>query len=95
MNGVIEGVYEPVQHHWFHCEQQVDCKDSWFPFSREDSPRLEEAHKHGMRQFIIHLQIIQIVLVLLPLCTIAPYYVGCVTLKQEYSYTEIKDYLGK
>ncbi|XP_013987908.2 phospholipase DDHD2 isoform X1 [Salmo salar] len=47
MNGVIEGVYEPVQHHWFHCEQQVDCKDSWFPFSREDSPRLEEAHKHG------------------------------------------------
>ncbi|XP_041743871.2 phospholipase DDHD2-like isoform X2 [Coregonus clupeaformis] len=47
MNGVIEGVYEPVQHHWFHCEQQVDCKDSWLPFSREDSLRLEEAHKHG------------------------------------------------
>ncbi|CAB1353964.1 unnamed protein product, partial [Coregonus sp. 'balchen'] len=61
MNGVIEGVYEPVQHHWFHCEQQVDCKDSWLPFSREDSLRLEEAHKHGMRQFIKPLQIIQIV----------------------------------
>uniref|UniRef100_A0A8C8CKS3 DDHD domain-containing protein n=1 Tax=Oncorhynchus tshawytscha TaxID=74940 RepID=A0A8C8CKS3_ONCTS len=47
MNGMIEGVYEPVEHHWFHCEQQVDCKDSWFPFNREDSSRLEEAHKHG------------------------------------------------
>lgn len=35
--------YEPVQHHWFY-NQQVDCKDSWQPFSREDSQQLEEAY---------------------------------------------------
>ncbi|KAL1266770.1 hypothetical protein QQF64_002445, partial [Cirrhinus molitorella] len=35
--------YEPVQHHWFY-NQQVDSKDSWQPFSREDSQQLEEAY---------------------------------------------------
>uniref|UniRef100_A0A672S0X2 DDHD domain containing 2 n=1 Tax=Sinocyclocheilus grahami TaxID=75366 RepID=A0A672S0X2_SINGR len=35
--------YEPVQHHWFY-NQQVDSKDSWQPFSREDSQRLEDAY---------------------------------------------------
>lgn len=35
--------YEPIQHHWFF-NQQVDSKDSWQPFSREDSQRLEEAY---------------------------------------------------
>uniref|UniRef100_A0A671QIT8 Phospholipid phosphatase 5-like n=1 Tax=Sinocyclocheilus anshuiensis TaxID=1608454 RepID=A0A671QIT8_9TELE len=35
--------YEPVQHHWFY-NQQVDSKDSWQPFSREDSRRLEDAY---------------------------------------------------
>uniref|UniRef100_A0A673XDP7 DDHD domain containing 2 n=1 Tax=Salmo trutta TaxID=8032 RepID=A0A673XDP7_SALTR len=45
MEGVT-GVYEPVQHHWFHCQNPVDCRSSWIPFSREDSLRLEETHKH-------------------------------------------------
>lgn len=35
--------YEPVQSHWFY-NQQVDSKDSWQPFSREDSQRLEDAY---------------------------------------------------
>uniref|UniRef100_A0A673KYA1 Phospholipid phosphatase 5-like n=1 Tax=Sinocyclocheilus rhinocerous TaxID=307959 RepID=A0A673KYA1_9TELE len=35
--------YEPIQHHWFF-NQQVDSKDSWQPFSREDSQRLEDAY---------------------------------------------------
>uniref|UniRef100_A0A8C1BRW1 DDHD domain containing 2 n=1 Tax=Cyprinus carpio carpio TaxID=630221 RepID=A0A8C1BRW1_CYPCA len=35
--------YEPIQHHWFY-NQQVDSKDSWQPFSREDSQRLEDAY---------------------------------------------------
>ncbi|XP_043106501.1 phospholipase DDHD2 [Puntigrus tetrazona] len=35
--------YEPIQHHWFY-NQQVDFKDSWQPFSREDSQRLEDAY---------------------------------------------------
>lgn len=35
--------YEPVQHHWFY-NQQVDSRDSWQPFSIEDSQRLEDAH---------------------------------------------------
>ncbi|XP_026075456.1 phospholipase DDHD2-like isoform X1 [Carassius auratus] len=39
---VVE-LYEPVQHHWFY-NQQVDSKDSWQPFSREDSQRLEDAY---------------------------------------------------
>uniref|UniRef100_A0A673GDM7 WWE domain-containing protein n=1 Tax=Sinocyclocheilus rhinocerous TaxID=307959 RepID=A0A673GDM7_9TELE len=38
--------YEPVQHHWFY-NQQVDSKDSWQPFSREDSQRLEDAYSRG------------------------------------------------
>ncbi|TRY57697.1 hypothetical protein DNTS_025918 [Danionella cerebrum] len=32
--------YEPVQHHWFYNHHV----DSWQPFSREDSQRLEEAY---------------------------------------------------
>uniref|UniRef100_A0A8C7VCD7 DDHD domain containing 2 n=1 Tax=Oncorhynchus mykiss TaxID=8022 RepID=A0A8C7VCD7_ONCMY len=47
----LQSVYEPVEHHWFHCEQQVDCKDSWFPFSREDSPRLEETR--GVEEMVV------------------------------------------
>uniref|UniRef100_A0A671QWU2 Phospholipase DDHD2-like n=1 Tax=Sinocyclocheilus anshuiensis TaxID=1608454 RepID=A0A671QWU2_9TELE len=35
--------YEPIQYHWFF-NQQVDSKDSWQPFSREDSQRLEDAY---------------------------------------------------
>lgn len=35
--------YEPVQYHWFY-NQQVDSRDSWQPFSIEDSQRLEDAH---------------------------------------------------
>nr|XP_055064700.1 phospholipase DDHD2 isoform X2 [Misgurnus anguillicaudatus] len=38
--------YEPVQHHWFY-NQQVDSRDSWQPFSIEDSQRLEDAHSRG------------------------------------------------
>ncbi|XP_046907480.1 phospholipase DDHD2-like [Hypomesus transpacificus] len=38
-------IYEPVQHHWFYC-QQADSEDSWIPFSVVDSQRLEEAFCH-------------------------------------------------
>ncbi|XP_026129323.1 phospholipase DDHD2-like isoform X2 [Carassius auratus] len=41
--------YEPVQHHWFY-NQQTDSKDSWQPFSREDSQRLEEAYSRGKKE---------------------------------------------
>lgn len=39
--------YEPVQYHWFF-NQQVDSRDSWQPFSREDSQRLEDAFSQGL-----------------------------------------------
>ncbi|XP_039532634.1 phospholipase DDHD2 isoform X2 [Pimephales promelas] len=39
----ISEPYEPVQYHWFY-NKQVDSKDTWQPFSREDSRRLEDAH---------------------------------------------------
>lgn len=39
--------YQPVQYHWFF-NQQVDSKDSWQPFSREDSRRLEDAYSQGL-----------------------------------------------
>uniref|UniRef100_A0A4W4FUW1 WWE domain-containing protein n=1 Tax=Electrophorus electricus TaxID=8005 RepID=A0A4W4FUW1_ELEEL len=38
--------YEPVQYHWFY-NQQERGRDSWQPFSRKDSSRLEEAHELG------------------------------------------------
>ncbi|XP_048846286.1 phospholipase DDHD2 isoform X4 [Brienomyrus brachyistius] len=34
---------EPVQPHWFYC-RRADTKDSWMPFSREDSQKLEQAY---------------------------------------------------
>lgn len=39
--------YQPVQYHWFF-NQQVDSKDSWQPFSREDSRQLEDAYSRGL-----------------------------------------------
>ncbi|KAK1800564.1 hypothetical protein P4O66_005506 [Electrophorus voltai] len=36
--------YETVQYHWFY-NQQERGRDSWQPFSRKDSCRLEEAHE--------------------------------------------------
>ncbi|KAF5892770.1 phospholipase DDHD2 isoform X2, partial [Clarias magur] len=38
--------YTPVCCHWFY-KQTADGKDSWKPFSTEDSQRLEAAHTHG------------------------------------------------
>ncbi|XP_076875951.1 triacylglycerol hydrolase DDHD2 [Brachyhypopomus gauderio] len=38
--------YEPVQYHWFY-NQKVHGRDSWQPFSRKDSQRLEDAHKRA------------------------------------------------
>ncbi|KAB5543726.1 hypothetical protein PHYPO_G00082900 [Pangasianodon hypophthalmus] len=38
--------YTPVRCHWFY-KQTADGRDSWKPFSSEDSQRLEEAHTHG------------------------------------------------
>ncbi|XP_046717786.1 phospholipase DDHD2 isoform X1 [Silurus meridionalis] len=38
--------YTPVRCHWFY-KQIADGKDSWKPFSSEDSQKLEEAHTHG------------------------------------------------
>ncbi|KAI5624567.1 phospholipase DDHD2 isoform X1, partial [Silurus asotus] len=39
--------YTPVRCHWFY-KQMADGKDSWKPFSSEDSQKLEEAHTHGL-----------------------------------------------
>ncbi|KAJ8396938.1 hypothetical protein AAFF_G00012610 [Aldrovandia affinis] len=36
--------YEPVQPHWFYC-RRAEAKESWLPFSREDSQKLEDASK--------------------------------------------------
>ncbi|XP_051541665.1 phospholipase DDHD2 [Myxocyprinus asiaticus] len=48
--------YEPVQYHWFY-NQLVDSKDSWQPFSREDSQRLEDAYnrvgKSGKEEVVV------------------------------------------
>ncbi|KAJ8339471.1 hypothetical protein SKAU_G00362570 [Synaphobranchus kaupii] len=37
-------LYQLVQPHWFY-RRQDGTKDTWLPFSREDSHRLEEAHQ--------------------------------------------------
>ncbi|XP_066570488.1 phospholipase DDHD2 isoform X2 [Amia ocellicauda] len=42
----IQSLYEPVQPHWFYCKC-TDFKDTWLPFSREDSQKLEAAHNSG------------------------------------------------
>ncbi|XP_051540448.1 phospholipase DDHD2-like isoform X1 [Myxocyprinus asiaticus] len=48
--------YELVQYHWFY-NQQVDSRDSWQPFSREDSQRLEDAFsragKSGREEVVV------------------------------------------
>ncbi|XP_027890817.1 phospholipase DDHD2 isoform X2 [Xiphophorus couchianus] len=38
--------YQEVQPHWFFC-RQADDSDSWHPFSREDSDKLENAFNTG------------------------------------------------
>ncbi|XP_062994934.1 phospholipase DDHD2 [Elgaria multicarinata webbii] len=35
--------YEPVAPHWFYCKE-VDSKERWIPFSKQDSEKLEIAH---------------------------------------------------
>ncbi|CAM4702404.1 triacylglycerol hydrolase DDHD2 isoform X1 [Caretta caretta] len=35
--------YEAVVPHWFYCKV-IDSRERWFPFSRQDSEKLEEAH---------------------------------------------------
>ncbi|XP_015196257.2 phospholipase DDHD2 isoform X2 [Lepisosteus oculatus] len=42
----VQSLYEPVQPHWFYSKQK-DSKDTWLPFSREDSKKLEEAYSLG------------------------------------------------
>lgn len=42
----VPSLYEPVQPHWFYCKR-ADSKDTWLPFSREDSQKLEEAYNSG------------------------------------------------
>ncbi|KAG9354715.1 hypothetical protein JZ751_001428 [Albula glossodonta] len=44
--------YEPVQPHWFYC-RRADAKDSWLPFSREDSQKLEDAYKAGGKEEVV------------------------------------------
>lgn len=41
--------YQEVQPHWFFC-RQADDSDSWHPFSREDSDKLENAFNTGKEQ---------------------------------------------
>ncbi|XP_044293405.1 phospholipase DDHD2 isoform X2 [Varanus komodoensis] len=36
--------YEPVSPHWFYCKE-VDSRERWIPFSRQDSEKLEIAHQ--------------------------------------------------
>ena len=38
--------YQMVQPHWFYC-RRADEKDSWLPFSLEDSGKLEESFANG------------------------------------------------
>ena len=38
--------YQMVQPHWFFC-RRADDKDSWLPFSLEDSGKLEESLANG------------------------------------------------
>ncbi|XP_067087208.1 phospholipase DDHD2-like isoform X1 [Osmerus mordax] len=38
--------YQMVQPHWFYC-RRADDKDSWLPFSLEDSGKLEESFANG------------------------------------------------
>ncbi|KAJ8285949.1 hypothetical protein GJAV_G00032820 [Gymnothorax javanicus] len=40
----VPPAYEPVRPHWFYC-RRADATDSWLPFSREDSQKLENAYK--------------------------------------------------
>lgn len=40
------GLYEPVSPHWFYCKI-VDSKETWIPFTSEDSQQLEEAYGSG------------------------------------------------
>ncbi|XP_035292321.1 phospholipase DDHD2 isoform X3 [Anguilla anguilla] len=44
--------YEPVQPHWFYW-RRADGKDSWLPFSREDSQKLEEAFTAGGKEEVV------------------------------------------
>ncbi|XP_036381994.1 phospholipase DDHD2-like isoform X2 [Megalops cyprinoides] len=44
--------YEPVQPHWFYC-RRADARDSWLPFSREDSQKLESAYKSAAREEVV------------------------------------------
>ncbi|XP_061116244.1 LOW QUALITY PROTEIN: phospholipase DDHD2-like [Conger conger] len=44
--------YEAVLPHWFYC-RRADAKDSWLPFSREDSQRLEEASGAGGKEEVV------------------------------------------
>uniref|UniRef100_A0A8C9SEK6 DDHD domain containing 2 n=1 Tax=Scleropages formosus TaxID=113540 RepID=A0A8C9SEK6_SCLFO len=44
----VPPLYEPVQPHWFYC-RRTDTKDSWLPFSMEDSQKLEEAYLSSLR----------------------------------------------
>ncbi|KAG5840523.1 hypothetical protein ANANG_G00189700 [Anguilla anguilla] len=44
--------YEPVQPHWFYW-RRADAKDSWLPFSREDSQKLEEAFTAGGKEEVV------------------------------------------
>ncbi|XP_043940250.1 phospholipase DDHD2 isoform X2 [Protopterus annectens] len=42
----LKQLYEPVYPHWFYCKK-LDSRDTWVPFSRGDSQKLEEAFLSG------------------------------------------------
>ncbi|KAG7480765.1 hypothetical protein MATL_G00059740 [Megalops atlanticus] len=48
----VPPAYEPVQPHWFYC-RRADARDSWLPFSREDSQKLENAYKSAGREEVV------------------------------------------
>uniref|UniRef100_A0A8C9V883 DDHD domain containing 2 n=1 Tax=Scleropages formosus TaxID=113540 RepID=A0A8C9V883_SCLFO len=48
----VPPLYEPVQPHWFYC-RRTDTKDSWLPFSMEDSQKLEELFSDGVKEVVV------------------------------------------
>ncbi|KAJ8380026.1 hypothetical protein SKAU_G00008040 [Synaphobranchus kaupii] len=48
----VPPAYELVQPHWFYC-RRAEAKDSWLPFSREDSQKLEDVYGAGGKEEVV------------------------------------------
>ncbi|XP_034026034.1 phospholipase DDHD2 isoform X3 [Thalassophryne amazonica] len=47
----VQVPYQPVQPHWFFCHRATD--NTWLPFSREDSDKLEKAYSTADREEVV------------------------------------------